>query len=95
MMTVWKYPLSIEDRQTIDMPRGTRALSVQVQHGELTVWALVDDDQRENLAPVNFLITGTGNPIQGLAFESWRFLSTVQLMQGQMVFHVFVQDGLV
>lgn len=93
MRVVWKYRLLGEDRQTIDMPQGARVLSVQLQANRFTAWALVDDEMKD-LAPVNFVIAGTGNPISGLDYATWRFLGAVQAAQGLLVSHVFVQDGL-
>jgi len=42
MNSIWKYPLQVTDAQTIDVPEGSEALSVQVQNGTPCLWARVD-----------------------------------------------------
>jgi hypothetical protein len=86
-VTVWKYDLPDDPEAIIEMPRGARILSVQVQHGAPRIWALVDP-----AAPKvrrRFWIAGTG----------WRansdglgvFVGTIQLEGGRHVYHIF--DG--
>ncbi len=82
MKTVYKYPLAIES--SIPMPEGAQVLSVQTQHGQVQLWALVDPDA----TPVSrkFRIVGTGDPIKG---DPGVFIDTFQMSGGDLVFHVF------
>lgn len=82
---IWKFPLSIYDKQIVDMPLGATILDVQEQGGELQVWALCNSketikEQRK------FATFGTG---EGLGTFHGKFLKTVQLQGGTLVLHVF------
>lgn len=84
MTTVWKFPLEVVDRQTIEMPADARILSVQTQHGTPCLWAAVDPGRETVLRTI--LVVGTGHP-HGELPES--FIGTFQLYAGDLVFHVF------
>jgi hypothetical protein len=80
--TVWKYPLSICDVQTISVPRGSEFLSIQNQNDALVMWRRVSPN-----APLEDLmleITGTGHP---MVAAPRRYLATVQ--DGSLVWHVW------
>lgn len=88
--TIWKFPLSVTDGQTVMMPTGARCLSVQLQehNGTLCVWAMVEP----TLPTVErrFLMAGTGHPLPDIvAAGQARHLGTVQLDSGRLIFHVF------
>lgn len=87
-MEIREYPLPTYSSQ-IEMPRGTKILSVQDQGGLPTLWALVDPSK----TPVNRMITAvsTGEYIHDTApgpFElSELYIGTVQF--NGMVWHFF------
>ena len=83
---VYKYPLAWSDEASVMMPRGARVLAAQPQGSELFVWALV----RPGLPLVErrFRIAGTGHPIEGVV----EHISTIQMQEGALVFHVFERD---
>lgn len=84
-MKIYKYPLELVDQQTVHLPYGYRILTAQLQNGNLQLWALIDPI--ENLSiPVSIGIYGTGNPINE---DPGKYISTVQLYDGGLVFHVF------
>jgi len=90
MKTTWKFPLGIEDRQTVKMPKGAYVLpSAQTQFDRLTVWAIVDD--KAPMEDREFRIAGTGHPLDDLNPADWKFLGTVQMMDGGLIWHVFVK----
>lgn len=83
-MTIWKYPLIIEDEQTLQMPRGAVILSAQVQHGSLFLWAMVDPTQPHDERDIE--IIGTGMEFS----EAPRnYIGTVQMAGGNLVWHIF------
>lgn len=87
MWTIYKYPLAMLDEQTIMIPGGAQLLSVQVQHGVPCVWALVDpvkDKQK-----VKFRIFGTGHSVPPRGIETMTYFGTIQMADGDLVFHVF------
>lgn len=84
-MTIWKFPLEVTDKQTINMPDHARCLSVQVQHGIPCLWAQVREE-----APVVsrvFYTYGTGHPMPPRPGE---YISTYQF--DALVFHVYSHE---
>lgn len=87
-MKIYKYILAIVDKQQLALPSGAQVLSVQVQHGELVLWALVNTSNRPK--PRAFYIFGTGNPIPDDAIGPFtKHLASVQM--GSLVWHVFTE----
>jgi hypothetical protein len=88
LLTIWKYQIRTTDLQTIEMPEGARILSVQVQHGAPTVWALVDP--ANPLVERMLIVCGTGNPCPS---NLGAYVGTYQLQGGALVFHVFEAES--
>ena len=89
MLTIWKYPVPVEDHFELSLPIGARPLAVQVQHGNPQMWILLDKDKDEVLyIKRRFRIAGTGHLIQESA-ESLHYIDTFQLLGGNLIFHVF------
>lgn len=94
-MRIFKYPLQVTDVQYVSLPLHAKLLTVQVQNGIPCLWALVDSKHKLKVNRPVFTI-GTGNPA-GHVFETgktdeWpKYLSTYQLANGALVFHVFYQ----
>lgn len=88
MKKIFKYILPAGDEVRILMPAFAEVLSVGAQGENICVWALVDPD----MPPLHrtFRIAGTGHPIEDS--EKWKFVGTVQLYGGSLVFHVFELD---
>ncbi len=62
MRTVYKYPINIEDNQTIDMPTTNRVVHVARDgNGRPCIWAEVDD--MTDSAPFKVSVRGTGHPL--------------------------------
>lgn len=80
---IFKYPLKIEDEQTIKMPYGYKILTVQVKDNVPSLWALVDDEEKHR-TNCTIRTIGTGC---SLDVNTWRYIGTYQL--NQLVFHVF------
>lgn len=83
---IYKYPLQIIDEQAVQLPSGAQVLTAQVQHGLLQLWALVDTSQP--IAVIRLRIVGTGHDFPDA--DQWRYLSTVQVDGGALVFHIFL-----
>lgn len=83
MKRIYKYPVRIDDVQTIDLPQGAQVLSVQVQDGSPYIWACVNPSAVSE--PRQFHLYGTGHPIEDLL----RFIGTFQLFGGRLVYHLF------
>lgn len=87
MKTIYKYPLTEIDRQTISLPKYNKILKVDEQHGDLYLWALVDTDNEEEEITIEF--NGTGYPVAELERGTLRqHLNTIITSYG-LVWHVF------
>jgi hypothetical protein len=82
MRTIWKWTLTTEC--TLDMPQGAKILTVQEQHGEPQLWALVDSNAPQERR--TFRVYGTGHCC---ATDPGDYIGTFQLHGGGLVFHVF------
>jgi hypothetical protein len=82
MYTIYKYQLEVRREIHVQMPVWARPLSVQIQNGKLTLWAVVDPNS--TLADHVFYLIGTGQEMTG---RERTFISTVQA--GEFVWHIF------
>jgi hypothetical protein len=82
---IFKFPLELKDKQVVKMPRGAQVLSIQMQNGKKTIWALcpVPDAVQEDRT---FFIFGTGHDLPESATAK-TFVATVQ--EGNFVWHIF------
>jgi len=87
MTKIYKYPLGLTDVQGIQLPLGAQILTVQVQPGSgLCLWAIVDPEATGQTRQTLIEIIGTGHPMLPVPR---RYISTVQLQGGMLVFHIF------
>ena len=91
MQTIYKYPLTIEDRQTLSLPQllnnlpaRKQILRVGEQNGAPMLWAMVDTalPARE----VSIRMFGTGQPCDA---SPETYIGTVIFCNGQLVLHLF------
>ena len=83
---IWKFPLSLETKQVLLMPKGAEILSVQTQNDIICIWAEVEPLAKKEER--TFEIFGTGFSLPELNLEEdRRHLGTCQT--GQLVFHVY------
>lgn len=87
MKTIHKQTLQIVDSQTLMVPTRAEFLSVQMQRGVPCIWYKCDDTR--GMEPREIAISGTGHDMSHC--DGFRFLGTIQLHEGQIVFHVFVE----
>ena len=83
MKTIYKYTLQVTDFQQISMPANSKMLSVQLQNGELVLWALIDKKNPSRFYIVE--IFGTGHEVD----TTRDYVGTVQYPMG-LVWHVFI-----
>ena len=84
MKTIWKFNLPISNYCTIQIPKNYKILKVAEQKNEITLWAQVDDCK--DTEDVTFRIVGTGQP---LGDKQLKYLDSVSLYDGYLVFHVY------
>lgn len=85
MTTIWKFPFAVGDDISIKMPACAEVLSVGVQDNTACVWARVDPAWPERV--YHFRMYGTGHPLN--PHDVGRFVGTIQMAGGALVFHVF------
>lgn len=86
MKTIYKYNITSDDEQRIEMPAIAQVLTVQCQNGHPRIWVAVDPDSPTLVR--RFRLVGTGH-----AFDTpdgvIRYVGTFQLYGGDLVFHLF------
>ena len=82
---IFKYPLVIDDKQYVEMPKDPEILSAQFQGDQLCVWAMVEPDNAPRR--VQFRIYGTGHPLPD---DFGTYVATVQQPGKALVWHLFV-----
>lgn len=82
-LTIWKARLSIVPNTSIMVPAEAEFLSAHTQYEEICVWFRCNPSNP--LEPRNIAIVPTGGPCP----ETGKFLGTVLLHGGSLVFHVF------
>ena len=83
-MTVYKYQLTIDDKQEILMPEGAKILSFENQHEIPVIWAFIDPVVVKTAR--EFRMVGTGYLITE---DNLRFIGTALFRGGVLVFHLF------
>lgn len=87
MKRIWKYQVPIIDRPSMQLSLGAKVLHFAVdQHGEPTLWILIDDEQALELR--EFRIFGTGHVIPEEDLTTLGFIGTAMDVRG-LVWHLF------
>lgn len=87
-MKIFKWVLTVTDKQPLLMPEGSKILDVQMQGHQCCLWALCDPNAKQ--VGRYFAIYGTGNPMPD---DPGSYIATFQLDGGELVFHVFETSG--
>ena len=88
MKAVYKYPLRIDDYQSVLIPMGAKILCIKVQNGTPCLWALIDKDATYDEL-VTIRCAGTGHDIK----EDVEYIDTIMISGGALVFHFFKVIG--
>ena len=86
MQNVFKYTIPVEDYFSLNLPEGAKILTVQEQHGDAHIWALVNPDNPTETR--NFRLAGTGHPIKESP-DTLDYIGTFQLAGDSFIGHVF------
>lgn len=81
--TIYKYLLTVHE--SIKIPKGATILSANEQDNKAYIWCMVDTNNE--LEERRFNIYGTGDIIDENINQ--KFISTVMLWNGTLVFHIF------
>lgn len=85
--SIWKFPMNVNDRVRLSMPKGAEILTVQTQNETPCIWALVDTENEKEER--YFEIFGTGHPVPVDMGVERKYINTFQLRGGSLVFHLF------
>jgi len=97
---IWKFPLPVRTdgfimewngRFDLDLPKASTVLSVQLQHDQIALWALVTPDA--DLEKRSFILAATGKDVPRRDDEAILFIATVQIDGGSLVLHLFESLG--
>ena len=88
MRTIYKYKLTITDKQVIDMPLTGLLHSIQFQGDELYAWVEVDTEYLKGKR--TFWIVGTGHPLPKVEGHLM-FRQTIQTPP--FVWHIYEEQG--
>jgi hypothetical protein len=80
---IFKYVIELIERQVIAMPEGAQVRSVQMQHGQIVMWAQVDPDVPKE--DRTFAVVGTGHV--EIDPDGMEYVESVQ--DGSFVWHIF------
>jgi hypothetical protein len=86
MKVVWKYPLASIREQVLELPANAHILTVQTQHKQPCIWALVDPTMPAERRKI--VIVGTGQADDVLA-SLVNYIGTFQTNGGDYIWHVF------
>jgi hypothetical protein len=92
MKAVWKYPLNLGGRQTIEIPFSAKLLSVVEQYDEPVAYFLVDP-QESIMGDFRYEVWGTGHQHDDCDLTEMAYCATVVTNKGRLVWHVFVAEG--
>lgn len=85
-LTVYKYSLPSDDYFQIELPGDAKILTMQTQHGNPQIWALLDPSKPPQSR--YFRLAGTGHPISEVQ-EDLKYIDTCQVLNGKLIFHLF------
>lgn len=82
---VYKFPIALDERSSVRMPRGAKILSVGMRGPQMFAWTLVEKGRTDTVER-RFSIFGTGHTIPDDHIGV--FVGTV--LDGPYVWHIFV-----
>lgn len=87
MKIIYKYPLKLSEGHVLLLPRGAKALRVDLQNQKYYLWALVD--LNKELVNTNVLCLGTGCPAP-TDIDQFAYVNSIQEMG--FVWHFFIEQ---
>jgi len=87
---VWKYPLELEEEQTIELPYGSMFLNLIEQNDLPTLYALVNPATKLKEC-WQISLRATGQPISGEMPRTSMFIGTVSTLGGKLIWHLWLR----
>lgn len=91
MKKIFKYEIQPEDYQKLELPKGSKILSVLEQYEKVVLYALVNPSE-SNVEVYDIAVKGTGHDFPP-KLDSYTFLGSVKLMRGVLIFHIFYKKA--
>lgn len=88
MITIWKFILDPHNLK-LEMPVAAEILSVQAQHDNICLWAKVDPTAEKIARHFDVFGTGSTETPDDPIGTFRRYVGTVMLDQGSLVFHIY------
>lgn len=96
--TIWRFPVDLHTPQpTLMMPVGAEILTLQLNRGQMTIWAVVDADGSQE-EERQFRLLPTGSTVSDKEYAKLKYIGTwqpedIEARAGvPMVVHVFEED---
>jgi hypothetical protein len=87
MKTIWKYELEPQQNQKVKMPKGAVVLHADEQRDEICIWCEVNPDALQEDRQID--VYDTGFQMDDAIIENSRYVSSVKLRNGTLIFHVY------
>ena len=88
MKVIYKYPISVTEKQFISIPVDAKILTVGIQNDIPCVWALVDDSLP--ISNVLIRIYPTGVEIDN--YLTLKYLGTLSKLSANIIYHIFIDE---
>ena len=87
MLIIYKYPIPIEDHFTLELPEGSKILTVQTQRDMPQLWAMVDSETEKETR--YFRLGKTGYSLGDDYLRIVNYIGTFQIENETLAFHLF------
>jgi len=84
MIKIFKYEIPVNDEIELDLPKGAKVLTIQLQKGVPCIWMLVNPDLSTEKRL--FWLYGTGMEVKQTHLN---YLGSFQMLGGDLIFHLF------
>ena len=90
---IYKYTAELENEFVLEMPKGAKILTVQIQNGFPEIWAMVHLTPKkiQPMSKRTFSVIGTGHPIDDDE-QTLEYIGTFQMNNGNFVGHLFEKN---
>lgn len=86
MEAIWKKIISLEERQTVELPVGAKVLCVKMQHNTPCIWFITPQTNFPDVEKRTFVIYITGSTHKEIV---GKYINTILMHDNRVVFHVF------
>ena len=86
MTLIWKEPIRVVDKFTLDLPKDSQIISVQTQNAVPCIWFKFQQQNKDTKEKRTFRVVGTGQLFSDI---NMRYVGTFQIERMDLVFHLF------